>query len=152
MQRITCDEIAQDIPGIVILSHGPLAAAILESAEFIVGKVENADAFCLEQNDSTKEFQEQFLHAISKYPQGTVVFTDILGGTPSNLLLTSAAEIQNSFCVFAGVNLPLLLNAILSRTGKGIAELANFLEGESVKAICNLSDFFEEADSRVEAL
>lgn len=42
------EKINPDLPGIVILSHGPFAVALLETAQLIFGEADNIAAFSLE--------------------------------------------------------------------------------------------------------
>jgi PTS system mannose-specific IIA component len=56
---------------------------------------------------------------------GVIILTDMFGGTPSNI---SLAFLEENLEVITGVNLPMLLNALTKRDGKGIKELAQLLK------------------------
>ena len=73
--------------GLLIISHCDLGKEFLKAAEFIVGRLETADAISITQTSESGEI----LKAISKkikglnQGQGVLVLTDMFGGTPSNL-------------------------------------------------------------------
>jgi PTS system mannose-specific IIA component len=109
--------------GIVIVAHGPLAEALAQTAALIVGGAPPAVATVavtgLEQPDRLKD---QIQAAVKQVNQGfgVVLFTDMFGGTPSNIALSFLKE--NEVEVVSGVNLPMLVDILYTRTGKTLAE------------------------------
>ena len=57
---------------------------------------------------------------------GVILFTDMFGGTPSNLGLSFLDEGKTE--VIGGVNLPMVIKASMSREGKTLKELASFIK------------------------
>jgi mannose/fructose-specific phosphotransferase system component IIA len=54
---------------------------------------------------------------------GILILTDLFGGTPSNAACIVAAKKNAS--VVTGVNLPMILEVVLARSGKNLKELTN---------------------------
>ncbi len=106
-----------DTIGLLIMTHGDFGKAAIESAELIVGKQENYDTmsvFVVDQVDDLK--QEMFDKANQlETTKGLLVLTDIVGGTPINLA-SYLLERENTI-VASGVNLPMLLEVLMARTG-----------------------------------
>jgi PTS system mannose-specific IIA component len=109
--------------GILIISHCDLGKELLKAAEFIVGRLEAADAISITLTSDSKEV----LEAISKKirdlncGQGVLVLTDMFGGTPSNLSLSFLKE--ESVEVLTGVNLPMVVAIAQDRDRLSLSEL-----------------------------
>jgi PTS system mannose-specific IIA component len=65
--------------------------------------------------------------------RGTLILTDMFGGTPSNLSYSFLREGQVE--VVSGVNLPIVIKAIGSRENMGLSELAECLESFGKRSI-----------------
>ena len=109
--------------GLLIISHCDLGKELLKAAEFIVGRLETADAISITQTSESGEI----LKAISKkikelnQGQGVLVLTDMFGGTPSNLSLSFLKE--ESVEVLTGVNLPMVVAVAQDRDRLTLSEL-----------------------------
>jgi len=107
--------------GLVIVTHGQLALALVEALEHIVGHRENIRTICINSKDDIDLHRKNILKAAEEvdYGQGVILLTDLFGGTPSNLAI-SALGIK-PVDVIAGINLPMLVR------------LARLPEGTSLK-------------------
>ena len=57
IQKFKPDKIEKGLTGIIVLSHGPMAVGMLDSAAVILGnEVKNSAAFCLEANDDPEKY------------------------------------------------------------------------------------------------
>jgi len=103
--------------GIVVVTHGQLAAELLNAAEMIVGDLPRFTAVSIGWHDDVEVARDAIAHAISKVDTGAgvLLLTDMFGGTPSNLGLAflEAGRLE----VVTGVNLPMLIK--LARTPEG---------------------------------
>lgn len=110
--------------GVVILSQGPLGREFLTAAEHVVGPQENVQPVCLGWNDGVVDCGDQIRAAIAKVDtgDGVVILADMLGGTPCNLA-TAALDGPN-VAVIAGLNLPMLLKLLTSRSGGDLSAIA----------------------------
>ena len=77
--------------GILIATHGDFAAGILSAVELIAGKQEKVETIGLHHEDGIEEFEERVNKALDDLDEGdgVLVFVDILGGTPSNVIFRS---------------------------------------------------------------
>ena len=95
--------------GVVIVTHGNLAREFLAALEHVVGPQANTAAISIAPNDDMVERRQAILDAVKQVEtgDGTIILTDMFGGTPSNLAI-SVME-AGSVEVIAGVNLPMLV-------------------------------------------
>ncbi len=95
--------------GMVVVTHGQLARALVAALEHVVGPQERVRTVCIEPDDDIDRRRCEILEAIEAADagRGVVVLTDMFGGTPSNLAL-SALE-RPGVEVLAGANLPMLV-------------------------------------------
>ncbi len=103
--------------GIVVTTHGPLAYGLIESLRFFSGDMSCISSVVLNNQDSPELFQRHLEEAVKSVDQnqGVVILTDILGGTPFNQSMMLALK-RNDVKVITGVNLMMLIEAVLSRS------------------------------------
>jgi PTS system mannose-specific IIA component len=131
---------------ILILSHCELTKELIKTAEVIAGKQENL--FYINQdikNENLASLQGKISEILKKIDneKGTLVLTDMLGGTPCNasVLLTKNFNIE----VLTGVNLPMLLSAVFtSKTAQTAKELADKVLADGKKSIVNAKQLLLE--------
>jgi len=111
--------------GIVIVAHGGLSDELIRTTSLIVEdemiSVHSVPVTDLEDPDDIK----RRIHTAIKQADdgdGVLIFTDMFGGTPSNIALSFLQE--DHVDVISGVNLPMLVDLVYSREGKTLAELA----------------------------
>ena len=106
--------------GILVVTHGRLASELVTAAEMIVGEIPNVTAVSIGWHDDPDEAQEEIRTAIERVggSQGTVVLTDMFGGTPSNLSLAFLEKDRVE--VITGVNLPMLIKLVSLREGEQV--------------------------------
>ncbi len=95
--------------GMVLVTHGRLAAEFIAALEHVVGPQRNIRAICIGPDDDMEQRRKEILDSVEKVDEGdgVVLLTDMFGGTPSNLAISimDAARVE----VIAGVNLPMLI-------------------------------------------
>ncbi len=95
--------------GGIIVSHGKLAEELLNALNIILGEVVNIDAISIGWYDDVEESKKkisQSLQSVNK-KNGVLIFTDMFGGTPSNLSFSFMKD--NQIEIITGVNLPMLI-------------------------------------------
>jgi PTS system mannose-specific IIA component len=101
--------------GIVLVTHGNLAREFLAAMEHVVGPQQQAKAVCIGPDDDMERRRADILTAVGDVDSGdgTIVLTDMFGGTPSNLAISiiDRANVE----VLAGVNLPMLIKLATAR-------------------------------------
>jgi PTS system mannose-specific IIA component len=102
--------------GIVIVTHGRLAAELLSATEHIVGPQTHVKTVCIGASDDIEQRRNDITAAIEAVDlgRGVVLVTDMFGGTPCNLALTHLKK--GKVEVLAGANLPSLIKLIGVRT------------------------------------
>jgi PTS system mannose-specific IIA component len=95
--------------GLVIVTHGRLAAEFVSAMEHVVGPQPRVHAVCIGADDDVEARRQEILDAAKAVDegQGVILLTDMFGGTPSNLAI-SVME-QTGAEVIAGLNLPMLI-------------------------------------------
>ena len=95
--------------GLVIVTHGRLADEFRAALEHVVGPQEQIETVSIGPEDDMETRRSEILGAVEKVEtgDGTVLLTDMFGGTPSNLAISVMEEAKVE--VIAGVNLPMLI-------------------------------------------
>jgi len=113
------------LPWILILTHGNLGQALIESASMILGQLANVMALPLNVGDDPEVYRQRVEQVLSVMPEGSLVLVDLFGGTPFNSIVL-AAQRKHALAV-AGVNLSMLIEATIERqslTGDELLEAA----------------------------
>ena len=124
MKSYRQEQINHELPGIILLSHGLFAVSLVDTAKMIFGEGENIAAFSLEAGDDLDKYREAFASAIEEFPEGSIICVDLFGGTPCNQVMRYIQETGKALEVVAGVNLPILIQAVMARNSKRGEELS----------------------------
>lgn len=125
-------QIDPEIPGIILLSHGPLSEGLLGSLALISGDVKNVTAFQLEEGDDPDEYREAFTELYECMPQRSIFMIDLFGGTPCNETLKYFLSKGTPIRAVCGMNLGMLMEACVKRNAE-----ADFLEAlEEIGRTC----------------
>ncbi|MBL7180847.1 MAG: PTS sugar transporter subunit IIA [Pseudomonadota bacterium] len=122
--------------GIVIATHSQLGDALIDTAEFIIGKrPETTVSVSMNLHEDVDKLREKMVKGIKAVNQnaGVLILTDMFGGTPSNLSYSFLEEGRVE--VISGVNLPMLVKALDSREKTELSQLAAELEAFGKKSI-----------------
>ncbi|UCH74213.1 MAG: PTS sugar transporter subunit IIA [Rhodospirillales bacterium] len=108
--------------GMVLVTHGRLAAEFIDALEHILGPQEKVAAICIGPDDDMEQRRDDILRSVADVDDGdgVVLLTDMFGGTPSNLAISIMKEAKVE--VIAGVNLPMLIKLSDMRDGHSLAE------------------------------
>jgi len=95
--------------GLVIVTHGNLAAEFLAATHHVVGAQPNMEAVCIGADDDMEQRRQDIIDAAKRVDDGggSIILTDMFGGTPSNLAISVMERAKAE--VIAGVNLPMLI-------------------------------------------
>ncbi|MEA1649740.1 MULTISPECIES: PTS sugar transporter subunit IIA [Nitrospirillum] len=95
--------------GMVLVTHGRLAEEFILALQHVVGEQPQVRAVCIGPEDDMEQRREDILAKVAECDtgDGVVVLTDMFGGTPSNLAISTMDRAKVE--VIAGVNLPLLI-------------------------------------------
>jgi PTS system mannose-specific IIA component len=106
--------------GLVLVTHGRLAAEFITALEHVVGPQEAFEGICIGPDDDMEARREDIAAAITRVDQGkgVIILTDLFGGTPSNLAISLMKN--DNIEVIAGVNLPMLIRLEGARKVMGV--------------------------------
>ncbi len=130
--------------GIVLVSHGDLASALLRAAEIIAGKIENTVTVDIPPKMGMEEIHTEVEAAIRTVDtgKGVLLLIDMFGGTPSNIGLSFLATHQVE--VVTGVNLPMMVKLTVAREKMSLPELAKYLLEYGQRNITNPGDMLKK--------
>ena len=107
--------------GLVLVTHGQLAAEFRAALEHVVGPQQTCETISIGPDDDMEERRRDIMAAVESVNDGSgvILLTDMFGGTPSNLAISvmDPGRIE----VIAGVNLPMLIK-LASVRGDGDLE------------------------------
>lgn len=108
--------------GIVVVSHGKLAHELVRAAEHVVGQQDAFEALSIEAEDDIDERRDEIRETVKacNTGKGVIILTDMFGGTPSNLALSSLTP--GKIDVIGGVNLPMLIHLAQVRSELTLSE------------------------------
>ena len=95
---------------LILVSHGRFCEELKGSTEMIMGPQDNIHAVALLPEDGPEEFTAKFEAAVEGLDD-FLVFADLLGGTPCNVvsrLIMEGRDIE----LYAGMNLPMVIEFI----------------------------------------
>lgn len=101
---------------ILVMTHGDLAAGLCQAAQMIVGDQERLDYLSFRPDWSLDTLVTELKTKLGGFfnDDPTLVMVDLFGGSPSNAIASILGEGYEIGAV-AGVNLPMLLEALMSR-------------------------------------
>ncbi len=120
--------------GLVVVCHEEMGAELVKAAEMIVGKIEAVATVSVKQESAPEMLRSDIQNAIKKVDRkkGVMLFTDMFGGTPSNIALAFLGE---SVEVVTGVNLSMLIKFANHRDERPLPELAKLVQEAAQKSV-----------------
>ncbi|EHA1126874.1 PTS fructose transporter subunit IIA [Vibrio navarrensis] len=124
----------------IVASHGPLATALISSANMVFGELNNTTAICLTEEGGIEQFKHDFHHeitAIAPNVDGIIVLCDLECGTPYNVACTYAfnPDLNPKVEVVTGVNFPTLLMTADFVEETDASSVATTLQQEALKTV-----------------
>ena len=130
--------------GIIVVTHGQLAAELVNAARTIVGEIPLISAVSIGWADDMGAAREAIERALAEVGEGgTLVLTDMFGGTPTNVTLPFLSERVE---IVTGVNLPMLIKLTSLREGE-LVEIARVIRDQGKGAIYVASEVLERKPS-----
>jgi len=121
--------------GGIIVSHGKLGEELLNALTIILGEAPNIEAISIGWYDDIEESKRKINHSLKRVDQksGVVIFTDMFGGTPSNLSFTFQKDGQIE--IITGVNLPMLIKFVSLQRSNALKDMAKKVVEQGKKNI-----------------
>ncbi len=130
--------------GILLLSHGPLAYGMFETAKWFMGEdICQFDYICLEPKETFNAYDIRIKEKMKQVDtgEGVIIFVDLLGGTPCNRCIQFISE---SVQVISGMNLTLVLEQLGGRLSD-IYDYADLIQAGK-DGVCNINDFIADSE------
>jgi len=127
--------------GALIVTHGNLAHELLNAARQIEADIAGIEAVALDWSDTVDQAREKIQAALQRVgcDRDVIIFTDMFGGTPSNISLSFLEK--GHVEVVTGVNLPMVVKfAMVKQESKDLATVAHMITEKGSKAIRVASD------------
>jgi PTS system mannose-specific IIA component len=123
--------------GIVVVTHGRVAEELVSAARTIHGEISGIVAVPLGWADDASQAASAIEKGIAEAGgSGTLVLTDMFGGTPTNLSLPFLSQKVE---IVTGVSLPMLIKAAGLREG-ALADVARAVREQGRGAIVVASE------------
>jgi PTS system mannose-specific IIA component len=121
--------------GGIVVTHGKLGEELLNALSIILGEAPNIEAISIGWYDDVDESKKRINQSLKRVNQksGVVIFTDMFGGTPSNLSYSflKGDEVE----IITGVNLPMLIKFVSLQRSKSLKEVARKVVEQGKKNI-----------------
>lgn len=134
--------------GVVVVTHGQLATELVNAAEMIVGDVPHFTAVSIGWHDDVELARQAIGEAIGRVQGtvGTLILTDMFGGTPANLGVTFLEH--GKIEVLTGVNLPMLIKLAREPDSTDLIAVAREMLEHGRSAMWVASDLLKTEDRR----
>lgn len=121
--------------GGIIVCHGELAEELLNALTIILGEAVNIEAISIGWYDDVEESRKKINKSLKKVNQknGVLIFTDMFGGTPSNLSFSFLKD--NEIEIITGVNLPMLIRFVSLQRSNNLKVVAKKVVEQGKKNI-----------------
>jgi len=126
--------------GVVVVTHGQLAAELVNAAETIVGDLPHMRAVSIGWHEDVQDARQELAAALESVAgsEGVLIVTDMFGGTPANLGITflETGRVE----VVTGVNLPMLIKLASVAGTSSLLDAARQIREHGRNAIWVASD------------
>jgi PTS system mannose-specific IIA component len=121
--------------GGIIVSHGKLAEELLNALTIILGEIVNMEAISIGWYDDVEDSKRKINQSLKRVDQknGVLIFTDMFGGTPSNLSFSFLKD--DRIEIITGVNLPMLIKFVSLQRSNKLKEVAKKVVEQGKKNI-----------------
>lgn len=113
--------------GILVVTHGHLSEALLEAAEMLIAQTALTRAVTFLPGQGVEDLDRSVRFALEDLApsDGILALVDLPGGSPARVLGTLLVE-GTRLELVTGVNLPMLVEALMLRATMTLSELAEY--------------------------
>ncbi|MEH7501531.1 PTS mannose transporter subunit IIA [Neobacillus drentensis] len=124
---------------IIVTTHGALCKGLLETAEMMVGNLENTFSLSLDEEGITKfsESMDKLINDLKGVYNEILILCDLKGGTPYNQSIKHFFLNPDVVKVVAGVNLPMFVEVYLQLQSVSLEELLKLAIETGQQSISN---------------
>ena len=139
-------------PNLILMSHGNLASALIESAKMILGDLpkDDYDVIHLHTDNTFAQIENQLKILLDKFGNNQIlIMTDLYGGTPFNIASKFYRKNDN-ICLISGMNLDMVIEYFSSDLHHNISKFIDEIISVSKDSIAlytkNESDMYADID------
>jgi len=127
---------------ILVVSHGALAEGLVDAMQMITGPQEQVAALGLAESEAPENLIDRIEEAIDTLDDGdgVLIMVDLYGATPFNSSSRLFMESDKQIEIVTGVNLPMLVEIVISREGQNLTDLVNHAYQSGMEGIKMLPD------------
>lgn len=127
--------------GIIVMTHGKFSSELVKSCELIAGPAEKVATLTLNRDDNIESLNEKFVKKLEELDDGdgVLVLADLLGGSPSNVASLNLKK-GCKYHAITGVNLPMLLEAIVNRDNSSLEDLVSLCMEAGTSGIKHINE------------
>jgi mannose/fructose/sorbose-specific phosphotransferase system IIA component len=127
--------------GILVVTHGRLSESLIETANMFASESEGVEYVCFTEGQGVEDLKESVVSKLKEMEsyEKILSFVDIPGGSPARVMSEQLIE-NPKLELITGVNLPLLVEAILTRNLMEMDELVKNLVDASRNSITNIGE------------
>lgn len=131
---------------IILVSHGPFSKGLMESVQMVLGEQQDLTAHCLMPEETPAALSERLEAEIKEAGSDDILFlTDLYHGSPFNVVVSLMRDYR--FHHITGINLPLLIDALMSRNGGlPIQDICERLVEQAPGTILDVDNLFKKED------
>jgi len=121
--------------GVLIVSHGRLAEALISEVQFLNGNLQRVKGVSVWPKESGEEVRDRIRKKMAEVDEGDgiVILTDILGGMSTNLSMAFLRDERVE--LVTGVNVPMLLTFLSYRKGRSLEEVCSLVKKSGRRSI-----------------
>ncbi len=136
---------------ILIVSHGEMAAGVLDALQMLTGEQGQVAALGLCESEAPEELVEHIRVEINAMDDGdgVLIAVDLYGATPFNSGARMFLESDHKIEVVTGVNLPMLAEIMVNRESTSLEELVKQAYQAGKDGIQTLPDSIRNAKSSI---
>lgn len=121
---------------ILLASHSHLAQGLKETAEFFLGKQQSIKAICA-YLDSSDDYLKEIQSFIDTAKEGeAIIFTDIIGGSVNQQVVTMVKDSKKEIPVISSMNLSVVLAAALTSENLDMQSAIKLCQDCEPKVVC----------------
>ena len=124
---------------ILIISHGFLAQALVETVELIVGKLSDVFYINFPKEKNLSYLEKNLGEFVTRHKKNNIIiFIDICGGSCLNVCYKYLN--RKNIRIFSGINLPILLETVTNKDYLSFSELINKIKEKISSAMIDINE------------
>lgn len=136
--------------GFIVITHGDFGSYLVEACEHITGVRENIRCVSIHPRMSMSDIKTKIKGVVDEMRQryeSVVYLVDIPGGTPMNVAIPFAFEMEDSYVV-CGINMSMVVSAMIWCDKLDAKELVEKIISDGKKSICEVKEFLYKKGSK----